>query len=125
MRIEMLFTLVLQSLLAFAIGFTAYKSILLWKFKLNKPKLSTLDHGLEWLAAVALVAPFIGLAGTVWSIMQALSLMGAGGIEVAKIAKPVGEALITTLWGILAAIPASAGHYLLKVWIQRRLDAKS
>lgn len=121
MRIELLFTSTLQLFLAFAIGFTVYKSILLQKYRANRPELLKLERGFEWLAVIALVAPFLGLAGTVWSIMQALALLGTGGIDVARIAKPVGEALITTLWGILAAIPASAGHYLLRVWIQRQL----
>lgn len=122
MRVELIFTLTLQAMLAFALGYTLYKAVLMHKYRSNAAQLAKLEHGLEWLAVIALVAPFLGLAGTVWSIMQALSLLGSGGMDVARIAKPVGEALMTTLWGILAAIPATAGQYLLKVGIGRRID---
>jgi biopolymer transport protein ExbB len=66
-----------------------------------------LESGLMLLASIGSTAPFVGLFGTVWGIMNAMSniaLTGASGLEV--VAGPVGEALLSTAIGIAAAIPA-------------------
>ena len=53
------------------------------------------------------VAPFIGLAGTVWGILQALIAIGvAGQASIDKVAGPGCEALIMTFLGLVAAVPA-------------------
>lgn len=65
------------------------------------------ERGHSELATIGSSAPFIGLFGTVWGIMDALkniSLSGHVSIEV--VAGPVGEALITTAIGIATALPA-------------------
>jgi biopolymer transport protein ExbB len=59
------------------------------------------------LASIGSTAPFVGLFGTVWGIMNALqdiSVSGSAGLDV--VAGPVGEALIATAVGIATAIPA-------------------
>lgn len=69
-----------------------------------------------WLAGLALIAssaPYVGLFGTVWHIIQALSGIGGGNLNVAAIAQPIGEALYATLWGLGCAIPALVGHRLM------------
>lgn len=58
------------------------------------------------LSLIAGTAPYIGLFGTVWHIIAALSGIGGGNLSVSEIAKPIGEALIATLWGLGAAILA-------------------
>ena len=66
-----------------------------------------------WLAGLSLIAasaPYIGLFGTVWHIIAALSGIGGGNLNVAAIAMPIGEALYATLWGLGAAIPALVAH---------------
>jgi len=66
-----------------------------------------LESGLTILASVGSTAPFVGLFGTVWGIMNALkdiSLAGTASLDV--VAGPVGEALIATAIGIAAAVPA-------------------
>jgi biopolymer transport protein ExbB len=66
-----------------------------------------LEAGLAVLASVGSTAPFIGLFGTVWGIMTAMtkiSKMGTASIDV--VAGPIGEALIATGIGIAVAIPA-------------------
>ena len=66
-----------------------------------------LEAGLMLLASIGSTAPFVGLFGTVWGIMNAMqniALSGASGLEV--VAGPVGEALLSTAIGIAAAIPA-------------------
>jgi biopolymer transport protein ExbB len=68
---------------------------------------SRLAGGITWLASVGSVAPFVGLFGTVWGILQALIAIGvAGQASIDKVAGPVGEALIMTAIGLFAAVPA-------------------
>lgn len=65
------------------------------------------EGGLIVLATIATTSPFVGLFGTVWGIMGALTQIGAtgeAGIEV--VAGPIGEALIATGVGIAVAVPA-------------------
>jgi biopolymer transport protein ExbB len=66
-----------------------------------------LESGLMVLASIGSTAPFVGLFGTVWGIMHALteiSKTGSAGLDV--VAGPIGEALIATAIGIATAIPA-------------------
>lgn len=66
---------------------------------------------LGFLATTATVAPFIGLFGTVWGIMNAFRSIGAvGGASIAAYAPGISEALVTTAAGLAAAIPAVAGY---------------
>ncbi|MBS0472417.1 MAG: MotA/TolQ/ExbB proton channel family protein [Proteobacteria bacterium] len=68
---------------------------------------SRLQTGIAFLASVGSVAPFVGLFGTVWGILQALISIGvAGQASIDKVAGPVGEALIMTALGLFAAVPA-------------------
>lgn len=67
------------------------------------------------LALIAAAAPYIGLFGTVWHIIQALGGIGGGNLNVAAIAKPIGEALSATLWGLACAIPALISHRIILV----------
>ena len=65
------------------------------------------EKGLAILASIGSTAPFIGLFGTVWGIMDALTVIGAvGQASIDIVAGPIGEALIATAIGILTAIPA-------------------
>jgi biopolymer transport protein ExbB len=76
-----------------------------------------LQGGVTFLASVGSVAPFVGLFGTVWGILQALIAIGvAGQASIDKVAGPVGEALIMTALGLAAAVPA----VLLYNWLVRR-----
>lgn len=70
----------------------------------------SLDPWLAGLALIAAGAPYVGLFGTVWHIIQALSGIGTGNLNVAAIAHPIGEALYATLWGLGCAIPALVAH---------------
>ena len=68
---------------------------------------SRLQSGIAFLASVGSTAPFVGLFGTVWGILQALISIGvAGQASIDKVAGPVGEALIMTALGLFAAVPA-------------------
>lgn len=72
-----------------------------------------LSHWLGGLSLIAGSAPYVGLFGTVWHIIQALSGIGTGNLNVAAIAQPIGEALYATLWGLGCAIPALIAHRML------------
>ncbi len=70
---------------------------------------------LTFLASTGSTAPFIGLLGTVWGIMEAFRGIGsAGSASLAVVAPAIAEALIATAAGLLAAIPAvMAYNYFL------------
>jgi len=70
-----------------------------------------LQSGLGFLATVGSTSPFIGLFGTVWGILQALTAIGvAGQASIDKVAGPVGAALIMTAIGLAVAVPAVLGY---------------
>jgi biopolymer transport protein ExbB len=72
---------------------------------------SKLTNGLGLLATVGSTAPFVGLFGTVWGILNALVGIGiAGQASIDKVAGPVGEALIMTALGLFVAVPAVMGY---------------
>lgn len=76
--------------------------------------LRRLDSGLSWLASIGSTAPFIGLFGTVWGIYHALIEIAASGqMSIAKVAGPVGEALLMTAAGLAVAIPAVLAYNAL------------
>lgn len=59
-------------------------------------------------------APFLGLLGTVWGVMDAFSAVAqAGAASMATLAPGVSGALITTVTGLLVAIPAMFGYNFL------------
>ena len=72
---------------------------------------SKISGGLGFLATVGSTAPFIGLFGTVWGILNALTAIGlAGQASIDKVAGPVGAALIMTAIGLFVAVPAVLGY---------------
>lgn len=71
------------------------------------------DTALAGLSLLASVAPYIGLFGTVWHIIQALGGIGGGNLNVAAIARPIGEALYATLWGLGTAILAVIAYRII------------
>ncbi|CZE45760.1 MotA/TolQ/ExbB proton channel family protein [Campylobacter geochelonis] len=70
--------------------------------------------GLTWLSIIASTSPFIGLFGTVVSILETFSKMGSGNAGLAVIAPAISEALVATGAGIFVAIPAYTFHLLIK-----------
>lgn len=88
------------------------------KIKLEEEKIILkLNKGLGFLATVGNVAPFIGLLGTVWGIMQAFHEIGLrGSASLATVAPGIAEALINTAMGLFCAIPAVIAYnaFLIK-----------
>jgi len=70
-----------------------------------------LEKYLAFLATTGSTAPFIGLFGTVWGIMEAFHGIGqSGSASLAVVAAPISEALVATAIGLVAAIPAVMGY---------------
>jgi biopolymer transport protein TolQ len=70
-------------------------------------RVEAMERGLPFLATTGSVAPFFGLLGTVWGVMDAflnIGLRGTGNLNV--VAPGIAEALITTVAGLAVAIPA-------------------
>lgn len=70
-----------------------------------------LDRQLTFLASIGSAAPFIGLFGTVWGIMNAFQeIAREQSTNLAVVAPGIAEALFATALGLLAAIPAVMGY---------------
>jgi biopolymer transport protein ExbB len=68
---------------------------------------AALESGLAVLASVGSTAPFVGLFGTVFGIIHALSAIGRNAsASIDVVAGPIGEALVATGVGIAVAVPA-------------------
>jgi biopolymer transport protein TolQ len=71
----------------------------------------TLEKGFTFLATVGSTAPFIGLFGTVWGIMNSFqSIAISRNTSLAIVAPGIAEALFATALGLLAAIPAVVAY---------------
>lgn len=70
-----------------------------------------LESGLIMLALAVSGAPFLGLLGTVWGVMSAFSYVAIQGkADLATMAPGVAAALVTTVAGLLVAIPSMFGY---------------
>ena len=81
-------------------------------------EVAKLEKNLNILATTASVAPFVGLLGTVWGIIDAFSEIATQkSASLAVVAPGIAEALIATAFGLFAAIPAVMGYnyYINKV----------
>jgi len=71
------------------------------------------SSGLTWLSIIASTSPFIGLFGTVISILETFGGLGTQN-SLSIIAPKISEALVATACGILVAIPAYTFHLIIK-----------
>lgn len=81
----------------------------------------SLKRGLGVLATVGSTVPFVGLLGTVMGIVnsfQSMAASGSGGLG--TVSAGIAEALITTAFGLLVAIPAVAAYNFLQGWVDAR-----
>ncbi|MCU0608078.1 MAG: MotA/TolQ/ExbB proton channel family protein [Candidatus Edwardsbacteria bacterium] len=80
----------------------------------------TLSGRLVSLATIAAVSPLIGLLGTVWGIMIAfVDIKRFGSTSIQVVAPGIAEALITTIAGLVVAIPASMAYNAFVSGIRR------
>lgn len=87
-------------------------------------EIDSLDAELPMLATVGSTAPYVGLFGTVWGIMN--SFRALGGVQQATlsmVAPGIAEALVATAMGLFAAIPAVVAFNGLSTRVDR-LDTR-
>jgi biopolymer transport protein TolQ len=86
-------------------------------------QLLELESWTSFLATTASAAPFVGLFGTVWGIMESfLNIARQGNATLTTVAPGIAEALIATAIGLVAAIPAVIAYNWLSGHI-RELEA--
>lgn len=80
-----------------------------------------LDHRLSYLALIGTISPMIGLFGTVHGMISSFQVIALGGTapDATKLAAGISTALLTTLIGLLIAIPAIAAFNIIRNRIQR------
>jgi biopolymer transport protein TolQ len=73
----------------------------------SSAQLTQLESRMTFLATTASVSPFIGLFGTVWGVMTSfVGLANANSASLHAVAPGIAEALVSTAFGLFAAIPA-------------------
>lgn len=84
-------------------------------------RLQELQQPLTWIGSIASVAPMLGLFGTVWGVMMTfIGIVAAGGRpDIKAIAPGISGALLTTVAGLLVAIPALLMNNFILLSIQR------
>ena len=84
---------------------------------------SKLNQGLSFLASSGSVAPFIGLFGTVWGIMNSFQAIAiAQNTNLAVVAAGIAEALFVTALGLFVAIPSTAFYNMITSKIDNYLS---
>ena len=85
------------------------------------------ERYMTFLASVGSVAPFVGLFGTVWGIMNSFAaIAGSKSTNLAVVAPGIAEALFATALGLVAAIPAVVAYNKISSDLNRyagRLEA--
>lgn len=80
----------------------------------------SLEGCMGMLATAATTAPFLGLLGTVWGVMDAFGSMSTGGSALlSDVAPGISGALLTTVVGLLVALPSSFGYNILSANVRR------
>ena len=102
-------------------GDLVYESVARALERQAQRELLVLRRGHAVLATVGATAPFVGLLGTVMGIVNAFQQMaktGAGGLG--TVSAGIAEALVTTAFGLLVAIPAVMAYNFLQNYIDQR-----
>jgi len=123
MTLSVSIILVVASILSWAV---IIEKIRLWNYQKHNPVsvkssdnldvivdklIRPFDKNLWFLSMVSYVAPFIGLFGTVWGVMDAFSSIGVNqSVSIGVIAPGLAVALGTTALGLIAAVPAAIAY---------------
>ena len=78
----------------------------------------------DWLADVAAIAPLVGLLGTVLGMFRAFGGIASdvsAGAKPVVLAQGVSQAIVTTIFGLVVAIPALACYAILRRRCQKRI----
>ncbi|MFT7668116.1 MAG: biopolymer transport protein ExbB [Planctomycetota bacterium] len=87
----------------------------------GKREVKRLGTNLRPLVVVAMIAPLLGLLGTVWGMIEAFANIGeAGGLGKPEVlASGISQALVTTAAGLAVAIPTQAVYYYFRARIDK------
>ena len=123
MTLSVSLILVVASIMSWAV---IIEKIRLWRFQKQHPvsvkstdNLETIvdklirpfDKNLWFLSMVSYVAPFVGLFGTVWGVMDSFAAIGVNqSVSIGVIAPGLAVALGTTALGLIAAVPAAVAY---------------
>ena len=123
MTLSVSLILVAASIMSWAV---IIEKIRLWNFQKHRPvsvksgdNLDTIvdklirpfDKNLWFLSMVSYVAPFIGLFGTVWGVMDSFAAIGVNqSVSIGVIAPGLAVAFGTTALGLIAAVPAAIAY---------------
>lgn len=89
---------------------------------INK-EMNSLERGMTFLASIGSTAPFIGLFGTVWGIMNSFTAIAhTNNTSLAVVAPGIAEALFATALGLVAAIPAVIAYNVYSNALDRYAD---
>ncbi len=81
---------------------------------------SKLQKNLTLLSMTAALAPFLGLLGTVWGVLASFQAVGSeGSAALSSLAPGISTALVTTIFGLFAAIPALIAHNYLMAEVSK------
>ena len=88
------------------------------KMAMEQTRNDEIDRLSSWLPSLSTImtaSPFLGLLGTVWGIMESfLEVRARGSAHITVVAPGISDALITTVYGLLVAIPALFFHNYLR-----------
>lgn len=75
-----------------------------------------LENGMETIKTISTIAPLLGLLGTVIGILDSFEKIASKGMDASYFASGISLALITTIGGLIVAIPNTIGYnYLIKI----------
>ena len=78
-------------------------------------QVTLLERRLSWLSVIGHLAPMIGLLGTVWGLVDAFHEIEAqgGNVQPGDLASGIWQALLTTVFGLIVALPTLAIYHFL------------
>ena len=78
-------------------------------------EINEMEGGLTFFSVTAMLAPMMGLFGTVWGLTLSFrGMVGSGNTPISTVAPGISVALITTVAGLIVAIPAAAIFYYFR-----------
>lgn len=84
------------------------------------------QHRIAYLSVIGVIAPMVGLTGTVVGMIQAFAAMGqAGAADPSKLSGAIGHVLHATASGLAVAIPAFVFYYLLRNRVAHQIHTLS
>jgi len=103
------------------LGYRKIRTLITDRFQ--RDVLADLDYRLSWVYTVIKTAPMLGLLGTVMGMMGAFANLGSGQkVDTVKLATDISFALLTTIYGLVIAIPLMVATNYITVKIRKMED---